>query len=179
MRPLRIFLVAATAVIAVYGTALLYEITGGNLGCCGLAWPSTDPTQAEQAALDIDPKSQNIDFQRRIALAVLAGRPADSDGWLRLAYADIKKHGRLTEEGRQAFDMSYLVLPYGGSRAAPGRLAMALAVWSQLSPTTRENAVIEMGIARYDGNAWRAAREAFKGSTDPNGQITAVLMGLT
>lgn len=167
------------AAFAVYGIGLLYEIGGGDPRCCHLTWPSADPVQAEQVALKADPKGLDADFQRRTALVVLAGRPADANGWLRLAYADIKKHGRLTDEGRNAFEMSYLVQPFGGSNAAPGRLALALAVWSQLSPQTRGDALIEIRLARHDAATWQAARDAFKGSTDSSGQLTAALMGLT
>ena len=167
------------AAFVVYGAGLLYEVSAGDPRCCHLTWPSADPTQAEQAALRTDPNGLDADIQRRTALAVLAGRPADVNGWLRLAYADIKKHGRLTDEGRNAFEMSYLVQPYGGSSAAPGRLALALAVWSQLSPQIRGDVLIEIRLARNDSVAWPAARSAFKGSADPSGQLTAALMGLT
>ena len=178
MIQIRPILVVAAA-FAIYGLGLLYEISAGDPKCCHLTWPSADPVRAEQVLLKVDPKGLDADVQRQTALAVVAGRPADSNGWLRLAYADIKKHGRPTDEGRHAFEMSYLVLPFGGSNAAPGRVALALAVWSQVSTQTRGDVLSEIGLARGDAATWQAVRDAFKGSSDPSGQLTAALMGLT
>ena len=178
MRPSQILLTLVTAAIALYGVVFLYEISSGAPGCCGATWPSADPLRAEQAVLRNDPHNRSAAIQRRTALAVLGGRPADSNGWLRLAYADRLEHGRLTDVGRQAFEMSYLVLPYGGSAAAPGRVAFALGVWSQVSPQTRRDALAEIGLARTESITWRSLRAAAAAVADPNGRLAAALMGL-
>ena len=116
-------LVAAAA--AAYGAGLLLEVELAKPHCCAMTWPSTDPPQAEQIALNADPKALNADLQNQTALAILAGRPGDFAAWLRLAYADRLKHPQLTKTGQYAFETSYLVQPYAGD-LTPLRIAFGL-----------------------------------------------------
>jgi hypothetical protein len=171
---LLLILVAGGA--AVYGLGLLLEIGAAKPPCCGLTWPSSDPLQAEQAIQADDPKGVSPDLQDKAARAILAGRPGDASAWLRLAFADRRKHGRLTETGQYAFQTSYLVQPYAGE-LTPWRVAFALDNWSQLTGQTRLDAVQEMRIVKERDTGRLAPLKALAmGASDPGGRLAAVLL---
>ena len=129
----RFLLLLGAALGTLYAGSLFYEIDFAAAGCCGLAWPTPDPGAAERAMIAADPKGLDAAIQRQAAIKALSARPADAVAWLRLAYADRLAHGRLTDAGAHAVDMSYLTQPYAGSQT-PWRLSFALDNWSRLTP---------------------------------------------
>jgi hypothetical protein len=74
-------------------------------GCCGLGWPHPDPIAAARWQAAADQQGRNPAIQRGAALTLLAAQPADSNAWMRLAWADRLDHGRLTQAGAGALDM--------------------------------------------------------------------------
>lgn len=108
---------------------------------------------------------------------MLAARPAEVSGWLRLAYADRMQHGRLTEAGIRAFEMSYTVNPFA-YRQSPWRLAFALNNWSSLSPQARQEALKEIDLVKQDWWIWQDTKAAVASTTDPSGRMAAVLSGV-
>jgi hypothetical protein len=179
MTPSRIALTAAAAIAALYGAGLYYEQALAGPHCCGLTWPTPDPAQAERLMAKDDPKGANPAIQRRAALAVLAARPMESSAWLRLAYADRLQHGRLTDEGRHAVEMSYLVLPYAGP-GTPWRLQFVLDDWTGVSGQIRQDAMREMQIVKRDAYPLRLATYKAIGKVrNASGQLSAALQGMT
>lgn len=175
----RIALTAATVIAALYGAGLYYEQNLAGPHCCGLTWPTPDPAQAERLLIAADPKGINPVIQRQAAVAVLAGRPMDSSAWLRLAYADSLSHGRLTNDGRHALEMSYLVLPYAGPDT-PWRLSFILNNWTGAALQSRLDAIREMQILKQDGYSLRLATyKAIKKVRDPSARLAAALEGMT
>jgi hypothetical protein len=173
----RLALAAGAAVFALYGAGLYVEQNLAGTGCCGLTWPSPDPAQAERLMARADPKGTNSAIQRRAAEAVLAARPMESSAWLRLAYADRIEHGRLTDEGRHAVDMSYLVLPYAGA-GTPWRLTFVLDNWTQITPQGRQDALHEIDVLKRDYYIFYATRSAVQQVLNPAGRMVIVLLGL-
>ncbi len=169
---------ALAALAAVYGAGLLYEADFAPAGCCGLSLPNPDPMQAERLLAQSDPKGTSVNAQRKAALALLAARPGDVGGWLRLAYADRLEHGRLTEAGVHDLEMSYLVDPFA-YRQSPWRLAFALDNWGGLSPEARKDALKEIELVKRSPEIQDDARQAVRAIHNPSGRMTAALMGLS
>lgn len=174
----KIAFIAATALTTLYAAGLYYEQNLAGPHCCGLTWPTPDPAHAERLMAKDDPKGVNPAVQRRTAVDVLAARPMESSAWLRLAYTDCLQHGQLTDEGRRALEISYLVLPYAGPQAA-WRLAFVLENWSALSPQSRKDALAEMVTVKADEWSLRlATMKVLAKVRNPGGRMTIALMGL-
>ncbi len=172
----RIALTVAAAIAALYGAGLYYEQNLAGPHCCGVTWPTPDPAQAERLMARDDPKGLIPAVQHRTAAAVLAARPMESSAWLRLAYADRLQHGHLTDEGRHAVEMSYLVLPYAGPQT-PWRLGFAFDNWGALSLQARQDAIKEIGIVKTQDTIYVApTRSMGARSTDPGGRLAASLL---
>lgn len=129
----------------------MYGETYGDAGCgCLATAPFPNPIRAQEELARDDPKDRNAAAQRRAALTVLAGRPADLSPWMRLAYADTLAHGgRLSPAGREALDTSYAISPYAGA-LAPWRAGFALRNWQTLPVPTRQGAAREFEIIVND-----------------------------
>jgi hypothetical protein len=177
MSKTNLFLTCAASVLAAYAAALLFETDFAGHGCCGLTWPTPNPGQAERLAIHDDPRGGQADLQRQTALLTLKARPGDSNGWLRLAYADALQHGALTEAGRKAFDTSYLLLPYGGSDT-PWRVVFALDHWDELDAQGRAGALAELRVMDKDDRVRGLTRIAGRSVRNPAGRVAATLLGL-
>jgi hypothetical protein len=171
----RIALIAATAIAALYGAGFYYEQNLAGPHCCGLTWPTPDPAQTERLMAKDDPKGAAPIVQRSTAVAVLAARPMESGAWLRLAYADRLQHGQLTDEGRHALEMSYLILPFAGPQA-PWRVSFAFDNWTALAPQARKDVVAEIGIIKTDWRILAAARTMIAKIQNPSGKLAASLL---
>ena len=172
----RWYAVAALA-IAAYGAGLYYEQNFAAAGCCGLTWPIVDPVQAERIMAQTDPKGLNAAAQQQTAKTVIAARPGDPTGWLRLAHADWLAHGgHMTDAGVRALTTSYLVGAYGGT-FTPWRVSLALNNWSVLSAAAQRDAAQEIQTAKQD-QYFPATRRAASGIADPKGRIVAILLGI-
>lgn len=170
-------LVALLVFFIIYGSVLYIQQNLAGHGCCGATWPTPDPTQAERLIAKADPAARNAAMQRSAAVDVLTARPMDSNAWLRLAYADGLAHGRFTDEGLHAFEMSYLVAPYAG-HDTPGRLVFALDNWTAVTPSVRRSVMAEIAIMDKDDAVRGAARVAGRKIQTPAGRMTAILLGL-
>lgn len=171
----RIALIAATAIVALYGAGLYFEQNIAGPSCCGLTWPTPDPAQAERLMVNEDPKGSIAAVQRRVAVSLLAARPMESNAWLRLAYADRLNNGHLTDAGRHAVEMSYLVLPFASSQT-PWRLDFAFENWGELSPQSRKDVIAEVGIAKNDPEILNALTTAAGRVHNPSGRLAAGLL---
>lgn len=171
----RLALIAATAIAALYGMGLYFEQNLAGPHCCGLTWPTPDPAQAERLMARDDPKGANPAVQRRAAVALLAARPMESSAWLRLAYADRLTNGHLTDAGRRALEMSYLVLPFAGSQA-PWRLGFAFDNWGDLGVRSRKDAIAEVGVVKDDPEILNALTTVAGRVRDPRGRLAAALL---
>lgn len=133
--------------------------------------------QAERLLAQADPQGISAAAQRKAALAVLAARPGVADGWLRLAYADRLQHGRLTDAGVHALEMSYLIEPFA-YRRSPWRLAFALDNWTGIGAQARKDALEEITLTKRSPEILASAHEIVGKVRNPSGRMTAVLMGL-
>jgi hypothetical protein len=180
MTPGRLLLAAACGLAALYAAGLVYEMDFARPGCCGLAWPHPDSVAVERWQAAADPRGGNPVLQRGAALTLLAAQPADANAWMRLAWADRARSGRLTKVGASALDMSYAVKVYGGNIDTPWRLGFALDNWSQLTPSGRRSAEQEFGLMPHTSPAWFAMRRlAARNVRDPAGRTEAGRLGLT
>jgi hypothetical protein len=173
-RPL---LIAALSLLALYALGLLYEMDWAPAGCCGFTWPTPNPAQAERLVLAKDPKGLDAAAQRKAAAGILAARPADANAWLRLAYADRLAHGKLTGEGRHAFEMSYLTAPYAAENASY-RVAFALENWGDVSAQTRTDCVKEIDMIKGDYRFSKDLRASIQAVHNPLGRMAGMLMVL-
>jgi hypothetical protein len=125
-----------------------------------------------------DPKGLDAAAQGRAAVAVLTASPANASGWMRLAYADRLKNGRLTDDGARAMEMSYVSTPYV-YRQAPWRIAFALENWSNMTTEGRKEVLKEIALAHIDIGIWLELRAAVRSlPMDPSGRMTAALLGI-
>lgn len=85
------------------------------------------------------PTAQELDRAERGARAALGQYPYNSQAWLRLALADVKRHGRLTTPGLAALRRSYDLVALEPN-AGPWRVAFGLQHWQEL-PKDLQNQV--------------------------------------
>ena len=162
---------------AIYGGWLFVDGFLAPAGCCGATWPLPDPMQAERLAQQRDPQDRSGAEQRAAALVITRSRPADVEGWMRLAYADRLLHGRLTKEGGDALDLSYSLTPYAGPRAV-WRIVFVLDNWSQAPDRVKRDTLDEIGIVKgSEGERWRL-QQLTPSIHDPAGRTVAALFGV-
>ena len=146
---LRIALSGLGLIAAAYGAALYLESFVTDERCCLATWPNANPVQVERLLERRDPRGENPDLQERAARQVITARPVDPSGWMRLAYADTLRQGRLTPQGLKALSTSYTMAAYAARNAA-WRVAFALDHWYELDADTRAQAEIELKALSQD-----------------------------
>jgi len=180
MAPMRgkILAIAVVASLgAAYGAVLFYESFLGPAGCCGATWPLPNPMQAERLLHQQDPNDRDGPKQKAAALLIVRARPADVDGWLRLAYADRLIHGQLTAEGANALDISYSITPYAGPRGV-WRVVFVLNNWNAAPDRVKRDTLEEIKIIKSDPNEKQLLIARTPSVADPNGRLAAVLFGV-
>lgn len=170
---LAFFMIGAGA----YGALLTFESFGSESGCCGATKPHPNPIQAERLVLAHDPQGLNSQLQAQAARAVLASRPIDHTGWMRLAYAESLEAGRLTPSGLAALRNSYTMAAYAG-RNAGWRSAFALQNWPALDLETQQFAIAEFIALKADWPRLQAQKGHIVTVTLPIGRAIAVGHGL-
>lgn len=106
--------------------------------------------------------------------AALDSSPALASGWLRLAYLDILKHGRLTPLGLAMLQRSYEIAPLGPDVSEP-RLRLVFGMWPQMPESIRVQALEELKGEKYRDR--EAAYAIAADVRDPAGRL-AIGMGL-
>jgi hypothetical protein len=176
-RRARLYLGSAFAVAAVYGALLLAESFFTGPGCCLASWPNPNPVQTERLVDAADPDGRNGAAQARAARDVLAARPVDASGWMRLAHADALRNGRLSPEGLHALRTSYTMSAYAG-RNVGWRVTFALNHWDELDADTRAQALQELEILANDGLRRDAAKPQLETVSNPVGRTYVEIFGL-
>jgi hypothetical protein len=165
------------ALAAIFGSALFAESFTAPAGCCLATWPNPNPVQVERLLSARDPAGRDAGAQEVAAQEVLAARPVDSSGWMRLAYADALRNGRLSPSGLNALRTSYVMSAYAG-RNAGWRLAFALQHWDELDSDTKQQAMIELKALQKDGLRLAAAKQQISAVSNPAGRALAAMNDL-
>ena len=98
--------------------------------------------------------SADLDRAEADTREALRRSPARGNAWVRLAYLDTARDGRLDESGRAAFARSYRVEPYGPRDLRRWRLEFALTRWSLIDPDTQAAVLEEARAAAAGGADW-------------------------
>jgi hypothetical protein len=102
-----------------------------------------------QHPVDLDAAEQQT--RRELALA-----PTTATAWLRLAYIDYWRHGRLTPAGLANLNRSYDTAPLGPDASA-SRLTLGFELWGEMTPELRVLLLRELAAFRErDADATRA-----------------------
>jgi hypothetical protein len=133
--------------------------------------------QTERLLDRADPKGVDPGLQDQAARRELAARPVDPSGWMRLAYADVLRHGRLTRKGLGALKTSYTMSAYAG-RDAGWRVAFGLDHFYELDADARRQLLTELqGLSRDDPRR-PAAMARIGRVTNPLGRYYADRAGM-
>lgn len=170
-------LAALAVVAAVYGATLYAESFIAGDGCCAATGLQPNPVQAERLLERADPKGLDAALQEQAARQVIAARPIDASGWLRLAYADALRNGRLTPQWRYALKTSYTMAAYAG-RNAGWRAAFGLDHWYELDADSRARVIAELKALARDNTRRDAAKSLIGGVRNPVGRYQAHLQGM-
>ena len=160
------------AVASAYGLLLYLESFAASAACCRATWPNPNPVQAERLLDARDPAGLDPVLQERAARQELAARPVDPSGWLRLAYADSLRNGRLTPAGLAALKTSYTMVAYGGQNAG-WRVFFGLNHLYELDADTRRQVLAELKVLSQDYPRNVPARARMAHLTNPLGRYYA------
>jgi hypothetical protein len=124
--------------------------------------------------LDHEPHTPaNLERARQETWQALNQSPADDAAWLRLAYIDRLKHGRLTGEGTTWLERSYEVAPFGPETSL-WRVRFAWENWDALTPELRKQVADEVRVQWPTRKGDYAALSA--AVANPAGRLAAALM---
>jgi hypothetical protein len=131
--------------------------------------PLSQP-HAALAIKDLTPGARPVDLNaaERQTRWELALSPTTATAWLRLAYIDYWRHGRLTSAGLANLNRSYEIAPLGPDASA-ARMTLGFELWAQMTPDLRAQLLRELTAFRERD---REAARAFAGRiTNPNGRL--------
>lgn len=135
---------ATTAVLAIAGVWAFADPAGPAARFAPLS-----PPLAALANDHLSPGGRPVDLdaaerETRIQLAL---SPATASAWLRLAYIDYWRHGRLTAEGFADLARSYEIAPLGPD-VSRARLTLGFELWGSMPPAVREQLLREVAALR-------------------------------
>jgi hypothetical protein len=84
---------------------------------------------AGRALLETPP---DLDLAEKRSWEALSRSPSRAESWARLAFVDVAQNQRLTPEGLDALNHSFIALPFAGDSFQVWRVQLALTYWSQL-----------------------------------------------
>lgn len=110
----------------------------------------------------------------RLSRAALRQFPYDTGAWLRLAYVDVLRHGRLTPEAVRLLGRSYDLVAVDPDLGV-WRVRFALNFAQQLPPGLREAVKNEVRALSIEWSTRKQLRDSVGGLADPVGAAWLVL----
>jgi hypothetical protein len=166
-------------------------VAGAMAGCtasgacwCILAFQDPDgvvagaaplaPTEELRAARLLGAGPTQVAAGEAAAHRALQQGPTRAASWLDIAYADVQRHGSLTNVGRQALQRSYTFEPLGPD-VTKWRVRFTLNHWDELTASGHSDVLNEIRTR------WRFVprstwEEVFAGVTNPAGKLAARLL---
>lgn len=173
--PWPVWAAGAGAALTLIGTLLLLSGLVAPQGAAGAWSPAAGVHDLRATALLEAGRMRPAELAaaRRETLAALARSPVDDAAWLRMAYIDRLRGGRLAAEGKEALRRSYDVAPYGPDTSL-WRVRFALENWQDLDPELRRETLDEVRV-QWDRRR-RAYEEIAAAVQDPAGRMALLLV---
>lgn len=172
-------LIAATVlgVAGIAGPALslneLSRETAAPRSATILTFDTSEDGQARKA-VERGMTSGNYTDAKHLAKSALSIAAYNTNARLRLAYIDLREHGRLTPAGEHELAQSYDLAPYDPFSAS-WRVKFALDHWADLTPGTRNAAHAEAIAFLNSGSQVANMRNTLGSIHTDEGQLLAAL----
>lgn len=135
-----------------------------------------DTSEDGQARKAVDRALKTRDYgpPKHLAKSALTIAAYNTNARLRLAYIDLREHGRLTAVGEHELAQSYDLAPYDAF-AASWRVRFALDHWGDLAPTTRNAVHAEALAFLKNGSEVANMRKTLSSIRSNDGQLLAAI----
>jgi hypothetical protein len=131
--------------------------------------PLSPPHEAlANAKLNPDLGAVDLDAAERATRRVLSRSPGLATAWVRLAYIETWRHGRLTPKALEHLETSYEIAPLGPD-VSRARTALIFESWAAASPPIRAQALREVAAIR--GRDREAAQKLADDIRNPEGRL--------